>query len=221
MKLPGGEKSMARQDRSTEDALTAGSMAEDLVERVLEMVKTLVAEIPNSDEVADAHAEERARELTRAASWRAATISGTLALPPGSLGIMTILPDLLGIWRLQAKLVADIAALYGEKARLTQETLLYCLFRHAVAQVIRDLVVRVGERIVVQRASWTLSRKLLHRIGIEIIQRVTGRSVARLLPLIGAMGVAGYAFYDTAKVGQTAIEFFSGKMEVEEVEEGN
>ncbi|MBI4490669.1 MAG: hypothetical protein HY694_16415 [Deltaproteobacteria bacterium] len=50
--------------------------------------------------------------------------------------------------------------------------------------------------------------------SIEIAQRVTGRSIARLLPLIGALGVAGYAYYDTAQVGQTAIVFFSKEIEI-------
>ena len=129
-------------------------------------------------------------------------------MPPGPLGIITILPDLVGIWRLQAQLVSDIAAVYGVKASLTQETMLYCLFRHAAAQVIRDLVSRIGERIVVQRASLRLIER---RIGVEITRRIAGRGIVRLLPLIGALGVAGYAYYDTAQVGQTAIDFFSSE----------
>jgi len=32
---------------------------------------------------------------------------------------MTILPDLFGIWRIQAQLVADIAAVYGKTGFLT------------------------------------------------------------------------------------------------------
>jgi hypothetical protein len=179
---------------------------DDLVDRLFESIKTIIAEIPASHEREVNHPELRGRELTKAASLKAATISGTLALPPGPLGIITILPDLVGIWRLQTKLVSDIAALFGMKASLTQETMLYCLFRHAAAQVIRDLVSRVGERIVVQRVSLRLIER---RIGIEMTHRIAGRSIVRFLPLIGALGVAGYAYYDTAQVGQTAIDFFS------------
>lgn len=179
---------------------------DDLVGRVFDSIEAIIAEIPASHEREDNHPELRGRELTKAAALKAATISGALALPPGPLGIITILPDLVGIWRLQAQLVSDIAAVYGVKASLTQETMLYCLFRHAAAQVIRDLVSRIGERIVIQRASVRLIER---RIGIEITRRIAGRGLVRLLPLIGALGVAGYAYYDTAQVGQTAIDFFS------------
>jgi hypothetical protein len=34
------------------------------------------------------------------------------------------------------------------------------------------------------------------------------------LPAIGALAVAGYAYYDTEQVGHTAIEFFSKDMEL-------
>ena len=36
------------------------------------------------------------------------------------------------------------------------------------------------------------------------------KSVARWLPVVGSLGVAGYAYYDTAQVGATAIELFDG-----------
>ena len=188
--------------------------AENFVDRVFEIVQRIIAEIPTSDEIQDTQPELRAHVLMKKAALRAATISGTLALPPGPLGVITVLPDLVGIWRLQARLVSDIAAVYGEQASLTRETLLYCLFRHAAAQVLRDLVTRVGERIVVQRASCRVSERILQRVGFEVTQRVTGRSISRFLPLIGALGVAGYAYYDTAQVGQTAIEFFSKEIEI-------
>jgi hypothetical protein len=202
-------------DNFAENVFAAGSAAEDFVGKVFDIVKRIITEIPPSDEIEDSQAKLRAQVLTRAAALKAATISGTLALPPGPLGVITVLPDLIGIWRLQARLVSDIAAVYGEQASLTRETLLYCLFRHAAAQVIRDLVTRVGERIVVQRASWKLSQKILQRVGFEVTQRVTGRGITRFLPLIGALGVAGYAYYDTAQVGQTAIEFFSKDIEIQ------
>jgi hypothetical protein len=206
--------SMESQDKSLAEVYPGGSAAESFVNRVFEIVKRTIKEIPPSDQIKHSNPELHARVLTKAAALKAAAVSGTLALPPGPWGLMTVLPDLIEIWRLQARLVSDIAAVYGERASLTHETLLYCLFRHAVAQVIRDLVTRVGERIVVQRASWRLGQRILHRVSMEITRRVTGRSVSRLLPLIGALGVAGYAYYDTAQVGQTAIEFFSKEIEL-------
>lgn len=45
------------------------------------------------------------------------------------------------------QLVGDIAAIYWEGATVTQEQMLYCLFRHSATQLIRDLVVRAGDRL--------------------------------------------------------------------------
>ncbi len=203
---------MSNQDEFA--ASEPGQGAEYLADRVFDLVKTLITEVPTSHEIEQAKPELRARILLKGAAMRAATISGTLALPPGPLGLLTVLPDLIGIWRLQARLVSDIAAVYGEEANLTRETLLYCLFRHAAAQAIRDLVTRVGERMVVQRVSWRVSENVLKRAGISIAEHLTRWGVARFLPVIGALGVAGYAYYDTAQVGHTAIELFSKEIEI-------
>ena len=102
-------------------------------------------------------AEDRKRaDFYQANATRAAALSGTLALPPGILGMLTVLPDLVAIWRIQAQLVADIAGLYGRNMQLTRTHMLYCLFRHATSHVARDVAVRAGQRLVVQRApGWT------------------------------------------------------------------
>jgi hypothetical protein len=83
------------------------------------------------------------------------------------------------------------------------------LFRHAAAQAVRDLVTRMGERIVVQRVSMRATDTLLQTIGVKLVYRVTRRGFWRWMPAIGAVAVAGYAYYDTVQVGQTALEFFS------------
>jgi hypothetical protein len=36
-----------------------------------------------------------------------------------------------------------------------------------------------------------------------------GNGAARFFPLLGAVGVGGYAYYDTTKVAASAIELFS------------
>ncbi|MBI4526280.1 MAG: hypothetical protein HY695_20980 [Deltaproteobacteria bacterium] len=187
---------------------------DDPVTRIFRAVERILAEIPASEEPRADNPDVRARDLTTAAGFRAAGISGTMALPPGPLGFVTILPDLVAIWRLQAQLVSDIASVFGKNGKLTEEAMLYCLFRHAAAQAIRDLIVRVGDRAVVRRAPLILQR-VLRAIGVETTQRLAGRGIARLLPLVGAVAVAGYAYYDTTQVGHTAVEFFSQNIEVE------
>jgi hypothetical protein len=168
----------------------------------------IVSFVPKSTELLSPEPQERARAIQTAAALRAAAVSGALALPPGPLGLVTILPDLIMVWRIQSQMIADIAGAYGKSARLTQEQMVYCLFRHAAAQVVRDLVARVGERLVFRRATLRALQAIALRLGVKVSQRVIAKSVARWLPIVGSVGVAGYAYYDTAQVGATATELF-------------
>src|SRR5438445_13084995 len=86
----------------------------ELFPKVRERLIDLVGSIPMSGENAAADPRTRARALVSSAVLKSATISGSLALPPGPLGLITILPDRYAIWRIQARLVADIAAVYGK-----------------------------------------------------------------------------------------------------------
>src|ERR1043166_684594 len=190
------------------------ALESELLDRLFGVLLKVVNQIPSSAERESSDAILRARKLIAGASVKAAAISGSLALPSGPLGWLTIFPDLAAIWRLQAQLVADIGAVFGKQGKLTEESMIYCLFKHAAAQVVRDMVTRIGERIVVQRVSLRMTENVLESIGIRIIRRAAGRGIWRLLPVIGALGVAGYAYYDTEQVGQTAIDFFSKDIEL-------
>jgi hypothetical protein len=148
---------------------------------------------------------------------KATALSGTLALPPGPAGVVTILPDLVGVWKIQAQMVADLAGAYERSAYLTQEQMLYCLFKHAAAQAVRDLVVRVGERTLVRRVSLRAMQSIVKNVGVKLTQRVIRKAVVRWLPIVGAIGVGVYAYYDTAKVAETAIELFEKELTLSKV----
>jgi hypothetical protein len=97
-------------------------------------------------------------------------------------------------------------AVYSKAVFLTEETMMFSLFRHAAAQAVRDLIVRAGERVLVERR--TLQR-ISAKIGAKTTQRILGRGASRWIPIVGALEVAGYAYYDTRAVGQTAMDLFS------------
>lgn len=175
----------------------------------------LISRIPESDEAAAEHPKQRAQSIASAAALKTATISGTMALPPGFLGLATILPDLILIWKAQQQMVADIAAVYGKTHTLQKETMLYCLFKHASATAVRQVVTRVGERFLVRRATTRLIQQSLQKVGVRVTQRVVGQGISRWLPLVGALGVGAYAYYDTTQVAATAIELFKGEIEIE------
>ena len=172
---------------------------------VADGIEAIVGGVPASRERSTGEPRAAALALGRKAAGRAAALSGTLALPPGLLGMLTVLPDLVAIWRIQAQMVSDIAGLYGKEMQLTRTHMLYCLFRHAASHVTRDFVVRAGERFIIRQLSGGALRSVLTSIGISVTQRIAGTAASRWLPVIGAAAVAAYAYYDTVQVAKTAI----------------
>ena len=67
---------------------------------------------------------------------------------------------------------------------------------------------RSGERFLVRPVSLRMMQSVVSKISIKVGQRTIGKTVARYAPVIGAIGVGGYAYYDTNKVAKTAIELF-------------
>jgi hypothetical protein len=178
---------------------------------VVDAIEDVVAGVPVTRERPVEAPEVAARRLARRAATRAAAVSGTLALPPGVLGLLTVLPDLVAIWRIQAQLVADIAGLYGRNMQLTRTHMLYCLFRHAATHVARDVAVRAGERFVIRQVSGGALRNVLTGVGMSLTQRVAGTTASRWLPIVGAVAVAGYAYFDTLQVAKTAVKMLELK----------
>lgn len=183
--------------------------------RIAEAVLDVVGRIPKPRTPSGRPAADAAREAAQAAATKAAMAAGSLALPPGPLGWLTLLPELLAVWRIQSQLVADIAAIYGRAAALNREQMLYCLFKHAASQAVRDLVVRAGERYIVRAASVGMLKTIAGRVGARFTERTLSRGVSRWLPVIGAVGVGAYAYYDTTQVARTAIELFEHGAEAE------
>jgi hypothetical protein len=76
-------------------------------------------------------------------------------------------------------------------------------------------VVRAGERMIVRRATVKALNAVAQRVGTTVTQRALARTTARWLPVVGALGVAAYAYYDTAQVAKSAIELFEQDVDVE------
>jgi hypothetical protein len=176
-----------------------------LVQKLLEVI----VHVPATAEPASQTPEVRCRAIIRGAALKAAGTSGTLALPPGPWGMLTVLPDLVAVWKIQAHMVPDIAAAYGQTALLSPEQMLYCLFRQTASQAVRDLVVRFGDRLAIRRVPRRVLQRALRQVGLKMAQRLAGRTASRWLPVVGALGVAAYAYRDIRRVGHTAIELFS------------
>jgi len=174
-------------------------------------VLDVAGHIPGTTEHKSRGPEERARAIASAAANKAALAAGTLALPPGPVGWLTIVPELVTIWHIQRQMVADIAGTFGVSAKLTRSQMLYCLFRHAAAQALRDVAVQVGARLLVQDVPLRALERIAAQVGVSVSKRLMGRGIARWLPIIGALGVGAYAYYDTGQVAKTAIALFGAE----------
>lgn len=182
--------------------------------KVTQAILDFVSKVPASKVDSSTNPDAEAHRIANAAARRAALTAGSLALPPGPLGWLTILPELTLIWKIQAQMVSDIAAAYGHHASLGREQMLWCLFRHTAAQAFRDLVVQMGDRLVFRRMSHGIAQRVAKQVGIKLTQRTVGEGISRWLPVVGAIGVGAYAYYDTGHVASTAIALFSGDMEM-------
>ena len=183
--------------------------------RVTRAILDFVSEVPASRVGDSADPAAAAHQLASRAAQRAALTAGSLALPPGPLGWLTLLPELIAIWKIQAQMVSDIAAAYDRHATLGREQMLWCLFRHTAAQAFRDLVVQVGDRLVFRRMSHGVVQRVAKQVGRKLSRRALGEGVSRWLPVIGALGVGAYAYVDTTQVARTAITLFSGEAVLE------
>jgi uncharacterized protein (DUF697 family) len=195
--------------------LTAFIPSEPWLDWFVEQLLKIMADIPTTSEPVSQTPAARCRVITQVAAAKAAGIAGTLTLPSGPWAMVTIFPDLYAIWRVQARMVADVAAIYGKTPYLSREQMLYCLFRHTAGHIVRDLVVRVGERVLIKRASFEGLQQILRRLGFKLTQRLVGRTISRWLPVIGAAGMAAYAYSDTLRVGKTAIDLFRADIGME------
>jgi hypothetical protein len=173
-----------------------------------EAVLALVLRVPDSAEPKLEQPSSRAHAIARQAARTASLISGSMSLPPGFLGWLTVVPELVGVWKLQAQMVSDIAGVYGKSKTLGREQMLYCLFKHVSAQLFRDVVVRVGERVVVRQTSLKALQSLAQQVGVQISKAVISKGASRFVPLLGAVGVGAYAYFDTLQVAKTAVELF-------------
>jgi uncharacterized protein (DUF697 family) len=209
-----GKKRTSMMPRSARDEAAAAST-------IASKILAVLSEVPSSSKRKHRHPAEASRKIANLAARRAAAAAGTLAVPPGPLGWLTLLPELVWVWKIQAQMVADIAACYGQKRTLTREQMLYCLFKHTASQALRDIVVQVGDRVIVRRTTVRALNAVAQRIGFKVTQRTLAKSASRWLPVVGAIGVAAYAYYDTAQVARLAMELYEKDIEVEPAASGS
>lgn len=165
----------------------------------------LFAAVPRARARPEEDAAFAARRISRQAAREAAILSGSLALPPGPAALLTLLPDLFLIWRVQQQMVADIFAVHGKSAELTPDHMVHCLFRHLASHALRGVAVQAGERLVAGHLAGKALQSTMARALWRALRRATTIHSSRWIPLAGAMAVAAYAHRDTLRVAGEAV----------------
>ena len=176
--------------------------------RLTRAILDAVGNVPDTEENRSPNPHDRARQIASASAVKAAVAAGALAAPSGLAGMVTLIPELMAIWRIQTQMVADIAATYGQSLKLTREQMIYCLFKATAAQAVGTLVVTVGESVLFRPATLLALQAVARKIGVKVTQKLLSKSIARWLPIVGALGVGAYTYYETGQVAQTAIDLF-------------
>lgn len=186
---------------------------------IAQTIFEFIGQVPQTEEPRARNPRSRARQIGRQTARRAALTAGTLALPPGPLGWLTLLPEMRAVWSQQTQMVADMAGSYGRHADLTPELMLYCLFRHLAPAAFRRVVQQDGGVYIVRRATPGLLRAIVVKIAARISLRLLGRGASRWLPIVGAVGVGGFSWFDTGRVADTTIELFNHP--IAEIDDGD
>ncbi len=180
---------------------------------ILSAIFRTLVEIPDSREPEAADPDVASEKIVRRSCKKAGLLSAALSLPTGPLGLITLMPDLTGVWKIQSQMVSDIASAYGEHRRLEREQMLFFLFRHSISHLVGDVIAKSGERYIVQKLSEKAFGNLLEKIAIRAGSSVTMRATKIMFPLIGSAVLGAYSYRDTLQVGATTKEFFSMKNE--------
>lgn len=184
---------------------------------ITQAILDVVANIPDTDERKSRNPADQARHLASTAATKAGLAAGGMAFIPGPAGMLTIIPELITVWRLQTQMVSDIAAAYGQKSKLTREQMLYCLFKATAAKAVAELVAIIGQRVLIRRPTLRVLQSIAQRVGIKVTQKFLGKGIARWIPFVGALGVGAYTYYETGQVAQTTIDLFEKSIEVETI----
>ncbi|PCI36277.1 MAG: hypothetical protein COB53_10180 [Elusimicrobia bacterium] len=185
-----------------------GLLPSSFVKKFESTLGLVISNIPGSSVKEKEEPEAAIEEFSGDAARDAALITGALSLAPGPAGMATILPELAAVWRRQARLVADIAAVTGKSDELTKEIMMYCLYRHVARKAMKNLLISGGEGVLVGRAKRRAMHEALSVLTARLAKRVAARAAARWVPVVGAGALAVYSYQDTQMVGKTAREVF-------------
>lgn len=174
---------------------------------------------PPSATLAPGTSPEAMPALVKKASAQTASISATLALPGGLTGVLTLVPEIYSIWRIQAQLISNIAYINGKATLVSREQMLWCMFRQMGYGLVKEFVFQRGSVFVVKKMQDQAFQKALQKLGLAMLSKQSVRFAGKIIPLLGSVSAGTLSYYDTRRTAQRAIELYSSPMISESYEE--
>ena len=157
--------------------------------------------------------DETPHTMTSSASWKAFTISTVAAIPPGPLGVMTILPELLAVTRIQIGLIFRIAEYYGKQATVNSTIVALILGNAAGIAIGRELTSTLHGKVIIRKIADVALQRFIANIGAKVLGRIIARVPIRLIPLLTAPVFGALSKTATTRIGEEAMMLFSQDFE--------
>jgi uncharacterized protein (DUF697 family) len=156
-------------------------------------------------------------EMTSRASWEAFWVSTAAGIPPGPLGMTTIVPELITITKIQINLVYRIAKFYNKEQLVTPTIILHILATALGIVLGRNLLRKMGTRFIVKALSLQVIKTMAQKLGITIGTRLLAKIGARWIPIVTAPIFGAFSKGQTKRVGIASNEIFSSDIEFEKI----
>ena len=143
-------------------------------------------------------------------NWYAAAISFAYCLG----GILTLVPNLIHIWRVHGRLVLTVAYIYGYdlKSPERREEIALCFALSSGNEALKRMLKEAGmigvKKALLTQAMKEVIKSLPRRI-ITIAGEKSILNVSKLLPLFGGIVCGVMDFFSTKGVGEAAKNYYS------------
>jgi hypothetical protein len=154
-------------------------------------------------------------EMTAEAAQKVFTISTSLGLVPGPLGMATILPEVVALAKLHINLIHRIARHHNRQQHVSREIVLLILANVMGVAVGEVLVRKIGTVLVLRSVDSAVAKRVAQKIGSRIVSKAAEKAIGRWIPVLTAPLFGYFSRSLTKKVGREADRIFSGALKVD------
>jgi hypothetical protein len=184
-----------------------GSWFEGLFEKAFEAL---------APDIETIQADAKPEQMTKKEAQKAFALSTAAGLPPGPIGWLTILPEIMALLKIQVNLIYKIAKFYQREAKVNKKIVLLILGSAMGIAAKHKILAKVGTRIIVKAMSTTAIRNICKRIGLRIGARILQRGLGRWIPIVLAPIFGAFSYSMTKRVGNEANDLLRQDFNFEE-----